>query len=290
MTRIRTIAAMGALALILAACGGLKDDGKGGSGSGGGEISHPMGANELVLRWEYQGGFVAPEYTLTRPPSWSLYGDGSLIVEGPVIEIYPGPALPNLLVTRLSEDGIQAILRAARDAGLMNGDASYPYPCVADAPDTVFTTNAEGTTSVVSATALGNTDGGACPNVDTAARKDLAGFLSKIGDLATMLPSGSIGTEEPYAYSEIRIYAMPYQGQPDVPQERVAWPLATPLDSFGDPQQVGIQDARCGVVSGADLDTLMPLMQGANELTPWTSGGSRYRLILRPLLPDEHGC
>lgn len=289
MTRIRTIAAMGALALILAACGGLKDDGKGGSGSGG-EISHPTGADQLVLRWEYQGGFVAVEYTLTRPPSWSLYGDGRLIVEGPVIEIYPGPALPNLLATRLSEDGIQAILRAAKDAGLMNGDASYPYPCVADAPNTVFTTNAGGTTSVVSATALGTVDGGACPKVDTAARKDLGGFLSKIGDLASFLPSGSIGTEEPYASSEIRIYATPYQGQPDVPQEPVTWPLATPLDSFGDAQQVGIQDARCGVVKGADLDTLMPLMQGANELTPWTSGGSRYGLILRALLPDEHGC
>jgi hypothetical protein len=43
-------------------------------------------------------------------------------------------------------------------------------------------------------------------------------------------------------------------------------------------------------VSGADLDTLWPLMQGANDLTPWSSGKAEYRLILRPLLPDEHGC
>jgi hypothetical protein len=289
MTRIRTIAAISTLTLVLVACGGLKDEGKNGGGSGGG-IAHPTGSDQLVLRWEYQGGFVAPEYTLTRPPSWSLYGDGRLVTEGPMIEIYPGPALPNLLVTRITEDGIQAILQAAKDAGLMNGDASYPYPCVADAPDTVFTTNAGGTTSVVSATALGDAGGGACPNVDTAARKDLADFLAKLGDLASFLPSGSVGTEESYASSEIRIYAMPYDGQPDVPQEPVAWPLTTPLDSFGDPQQVGIQDARCGVVTGADLEALMPLLQQANQLTPWTSGGARYRLVVRPLLPDEHGC
>ena len=56
------------------------------------------------------GGFVAPSYSLKPVPAFSLYGDGRLIIEGPQIEIYPGPALPNLLVTRISEDGVQAIL------------------------------------------------------------------------------------------------------------------------------------------------------------------------------------
>ena len=28
----------------------------------------------------------------------------------------------------------------------------------------------------------------------------------------------------------------------------------------------------------------------ANGLTPWTSGGTDYHLIFRPLLPDEHTC
>ena len=54
--------------------------------------------------------------------------------------------------------------------------------------------------------------------------------------------------------------------------------------------QGGLAEARCGVVSGADLDALWPLMQAANDLTPWVSDGKEYRLILRPLLPDEHGC
>ena len=289
MTRIRTIAVVSALALALAACGELEDGGSGGSG-GGGEIDHPTGANELVLRWEYSGGFVAYEYLLKRLPSWSLYGDGRLILEGPMIEIYPSPALPNLLVTRLSEDGVQAILQAAEAAGLMDGDTTYGYPCVTDAADTVFTTNAGGSTSVVSAYALGDAMGGSCPNVDDVARQELFDFQMKIGDLASFLPEGSIGAEEPYVYDEVRIYAVTYQGQPDLPQQPVTWPLATALGAFGDQAQGGLQDARCGVVSGADLDVLTPLMQGANELTPWTSGDAEYRLILRPLLPDEHSC
>jgi len=288
MTRIRTIAVVSALALALAACGGLKDDGSGGGGGGG--IDHATGADELVLRWEYSGGFVPYEYLLKRLPSWSLYGDGRLILEGPMIEIYPSPALPNLLVTRLAEDGVQAILKAAEVAGLMKGDASYDYPCITDVPTTVFTLTAGGSTSVVSAYALGEAMAGSCPNVDDEARQKLFDFQMKLGDLASFLPEGSMGAEEPYVYDEVRIHALPYQGQPDPPQQPVEWPLAMALGAFGDKAQGGLQDARCGVVSGADLGALMPLMQGANELTPWTSGGTEYRLILRPLLPDEHSC
>ena len=46
----------------------------------------------------------------------------------------------------------------------------------------------------------------------------------------------------------------------------------------------------CGTVTGGDLATLLPLLQKANQLTPWASGGRRYALTFRPLLPDETGC
>lgn len=288
MRRTRMAAAVAAIAMVLAACGGLNDDGNGGAGSGG-EIPHPTGADELVLRVEYSGGFIPYEYSLKRVPSWSLYGDGRLIVEGPVIEIYPGPALPNLQVTRLSEDGVQAILAAAKDGGLMDGDATYDYPCVTDAASTVFTTNAGGSTSVVSAYALGDAMGGTCQGVDDEARQRLVEFQAQLGDLASFLPEGSIGSQEPYAEDEMRVYVLRYQGQPDLPQEPVAWPLSGDLASFGDPFG-DLADARCGAVTGTELDTLGPLVEAANELTPWDSGGERYRLVFRPLLPDEHGC
>jgi len=48
---------------------------------------------------------------------------------------------------------------------------------------------------------------------------------------------------------------------------------------------------RCGVVTGDDLTSLLAAAaKDANAHTPWTSGGTEYHLILRPLLPDEHGC
>lgn len=284
----RTAAALAAVALLSAACGRLTDDGP---GSGGDTISHPTGADELVLRIDVGGGFVPVEYNLAAIPGVSIYGDGRMIVTGPVIEIYPGPALPNLQVTQLSEDALQAILRAAEDAGLMGGDATYDYPCVTDLPTTTFTVVAEGKTNVVSAYALGFEAGaGDCEGVDTAAREDLAAFQSQLGDLESLAPEGSIGATEPYVTSEMRVFALPDGGESDLPQEPVEWPVTGSLDTFGEPIDVP-EDARCGVVEDPELsEALLPAAAAANQLTPWTSDGERYSLIFRPLLPDEHGC
>jgi hypothetical protein len=84
----------------------------------------------------------------------------------------------------------------------------------------------------------------------------------------------------------------PYAGQyPNMKQEPIEWPLSTGLASFGEPMSDGaLQDARCGVVGGGDLTTLMPDLQRANQLTPWSSDGADHSLLLRPLLPDEHTC
>lgn len=288
---MRSTAMIVAGALLLAACGRLT--GGGGTGTtgptGGPGIEHPTGADELVLRVEQRDGFVPFEYTLTQVPSWSLYGDGRVIVVGPQIEIYPGPALPNLLVFRLTEEGVQVVLAAARDAGLMDRDASYPNPCITDVPATVFTTTAGGRTTVVSADAL-EMGPSACPGVDDEARAKLETFWSKLTDLASWLPQGSVGAEEPYIATEIRIYVRPYRGEPDLAQEPIAWPLDTPLADFGEPFEGAGENMRCGVVSGAELETLLPLLERANQLTPWESAGERYGLLLRPLLPDEHGC
>ena len=291
-------------ALILSACGRLNDDGPGAGGTGstgttggtggtgGTGIDHPAGADDLVLRVATGGGFVAVEWSLRTLPGFSLYGDGRLIVEGPMIEIYPGPALPNLQVRQVSEDAVQAILAEAERAGLLGRDASYEYPCIADAPTTTFTVNAEGATHTISAYALGFEEGSgqaSCAHVDTDARAKLSAFWQKLGDLRSWLPTDTVGEETAFTPTQMRVYVRPYQGDVELDQQPVEWPLSTPLASFGDPDP-NLSDTRCGVVSGDDLAALLPLAQSANELTPWTSEGTSYGLIFRPLLPDEHTC
>ncbi len=288
--------ALAAVAVIASACGGLANDDPGSGGTAGATgatgIEHPTGADQLILRMAYEGGFVPYEYTLGSTPFWSLFGDGTLIVPGPQIEIYPGPALPNLTATPVSEEGIQAILEAARDAGLTDGDANYGDQCIADAATTVFTTDADGQTSVVSAYALdvGEPAGTCGSDEDAAARAKLAAFQAKLTDLSSWLPDGSLGTERPYDPTEMRVYVLPYQGDAELPQGPIEWPLEPPLDAFGEPVQNAPAATRCGVVAGDDLTTLLAAAKDANALTPWTSGGTEYQLIFRPLLPDEHAC
>ena len=297
MNAKRVVVTIAALAVLAAGCGRLNDGpgdagGSGGSGaSGAGAISHPTGADELVMRVEYEGGFVPYGFTLSNMPAWSLFGDGTLITQGPQIEIYPPPALPSLIRTPITEDGVQAILQAAQDAGLMDGDANYGDQCIADAATTVFTTYANGSRSVVSAYALDvGEPGGTCGSTqDAKARAGLAGFQAKLGDLTSWLPPGSVGQETPFDPTEMRVYVLPYQRDPQLPQEAIDWPVDTPLSAFGATLS-GDAQTRCGVVAGDELERVYAAAQSANQLTPWMSDGEKYQLILRPLLPDEDGC
>jgi hypothetical protein len=72
-------------------------------------------------------------------------------------------------------------------------------------------------------------------------------------------------------------------------QPTAAWPLATPLATFGVPAvpDRGIAGLRQGAVFGADAATLGPVLVAASSQTAFSSGGMLYTLYVRPLLPDE---
>jgi hypothetical protein len=281
----RFLAILAVVAAVTTSCAGLR------SSAGDDGIDHPTGASDLILRVHAGGGFVPVDYTLREIPFFSIYGDGRLVTLGPQIEIYPGPALPNLQVTHISEDGIQAILQAARDAGLFGPDVRYDHPGIADASTTTFTVVAEGRRHVISGYALGFDEqpSGLISEEDAAARRKLNDFQMKLGDLRSWLPAGTVSDEEPFGFDELRIFVRDEPPQDDaLPQNELPWPLSPGLADFG--AVVPDLDIRCGSVQGPDLDALLPLAQRANELTPWGNDGHLYGLILRPLLPDESGC
>ena len=283
------------VALLTAACTAA---GAGSASSASGSpavtgIAYPTGTKDLVLRLRYVGGFVAPAAHLLDIPVISVYGDGTVVVPGPQIAIYPGPALPNLQRATITPAGIQVLLEAARNAGLLGPDAHYDLGGIMDAASAEFSVNADGRIHTISAYALmegGPAPQGTDPTV-VEARAKLAAFQAQLGGLEALLGSelGSWSTYKADAVQLIVNAGAPDDGQ-GLMQPPVAWPLSTPLARFGETLPTLMQGQRCGVVSGTDLDLLMPLLQKANTLTPWTDADASFGIMVRPLLPGEQGC
>lgn len=280
------------VAAVLAACGpaGEDADGDGSPSPSPGALEHPTGPEELVVRVTVGGGFVPMEFNLTELPAFSLYGDGTVVVPGPQIAIFPGPALPNLLERHVTEQGIQRILQAARAAGLQGPERNLRVDRVADAPTTTFTVVAEGEVHTTSAYALGIDAGpGGEGDDQDEIRRQLRVFQEDLTGLAEWMP-GEVSEEQPYEYERLRLFVRP--GRPaaeeELEQAEVQWPLDVSLAAFGEPH--GQTGYRCGVVEGDRLEQLLPQAEQANQLTPWVSDEEVYSLLFRPLLPDEAGC
>lgn len=259
-------------------------------------IGYSREAGSVVARIEYAGGFVPQEFLVTRLPILSLYGDGRILTEGPQIAIYPAPALPNIQMGTLTDEGIQMILEAAGEAGLLDGDKHYPYDMIADAATTVFTITVNGETHTVSAYALGDVDLSGMPGIpadEIEARRRLTEFQAKVVDYFSWLPETAI--EEPresFPIERLQIVSRPADLQEtadDIDPGKADWPLETPLAEIGEPFEF-MEQARCVTLEGAELESVLSALQGTNQLTAWESDGEEYALLLRPILPDEQGC
>lgn len=291
--------------MLVAACG--EADANSGNSDSAAEptpteepIAYPQGADDVVVRIENTGGFVPQEFLVTHMPVFSLYGDGRAIIEGPQIMIYPGPALPNLQMGTLTDEGIQKILEAAAEAGLLDGDKHYTMDGIADAGTTVFTVTANGVTHTVSAYALDITSLPGIPAEDAEdaedveARQKLIEFQQKMVDYTSWLPATAIAeAQAEFPIERLQIVTRPAglntPSDESVKPGEQEWPLEIPLAEIGEPFPF-MEQARCAVIEGADLDTLMPALRDANQITRWTSDGEEYSLLIRPLLPDEQGC
>jgi hypothetical protein len=275
----RSLLALGLFPFALAACT-TNDPGFGGEPTG------PDASAHLVVRIEEAGGFVPAEYTFTRQPTIVIMSDGRIYTTPPQIEIYPSPIAVSYEVREVTADGVEAIIDRAIEAGLTEDGTKGPDENgaqVADASTTVFTfVDRDGTEHVVSAYALGFDVG-----TETPERQALAEFRDDLGDLDSWMPDGSVSADsEVVAAETLRVGVNAYTGDEALPQDERTWPLSTSLDAFGEARSEGIVD-RCGTLAGNDLATFLEAAAGANVLTPWTSDGQRYALLLDPLTPDE---
>jgi hypothetical protein len=243
-----------------------------------GGLEHPTGAHDIVLRFEETGGFVPIEANATYTPSFTLYGDGTVVFRDPTAvppEVVNNVQRPvPLMVARLGEDAIQALLSEALGRGGL-AIAQGPYMGMgADIPTSTFTIAAGGKTKQVSVTALS-------PEMheqDKVIVGQLAAFaerLWKFGD--------SVGTEEHYVPASYRGILMKVD-QPFGPVIAWPWKDLTPADFNGGENDVFLTRT----MSPAEVDALgIPSINGGMTGVALQSEGSIYTLSLRPLLPEE---
>jgi hypothetical protein len=273
-TRGARTAAVAALSLVLAACAR-----PGVAGDGGGSPYEP---DDLVLQMAWTDGFVTPQLLTARLPIVSVYGDGRVVTQGPVVAVFPGPALPNLQLQRIGPDAVQDLVDRALDAGV--GDtADLGMPPVADLPSTRFTvdTGLEVVRREVYALSVVDELAGLTEE-QVAARAELRSFADELTALS------ADGTE-PYRPAAVAAVVTPYTppdasepAQPEVPWPGPALP-GEPLDSA--------LGTSCLVATGDDAAAVLEAARSATSLTPWVGpDGARWSVTFRPLLPHETGC
>ena len=284
--KVRPFAASILLILLMSCADAPADPG---AGSG---IDHSTDGHDVLVRVAFEGGFVPLEWTYRSLPSFSLYGDGTLVMPGAQIELYPGPALPSISTRPVTEEGIQRTLEEALRSiqGVPDEMLDMGSVGLADVPTTVITIRAGDVDRTIKVYGLSELT--ERPQHMSAeefqARGQLQQLVTKLEGLATWLPDGSLGTETSYEGSGARLFVSEYR-KGDLPQEPITWPLQGDLHRFGD-GAIGSETYRCGIVEGTEWTTLREAASQANELTPWSESGARFSILFRPLLPDERGC
>lgn len=284
MTRTRGLLTAAAVPLIMMA--GCARPGEAGSAADPvtESASAPASAATVLVRIAQEGGFVPTNYAYGRLPDITVYSDGRVINNGPVPMIYPGPALPNLLVSKITPERAQQWADDAVKAGVKTG-ADLGMPGVADIPDTVITAVSGGKTETVRVSALRQAQA-TDPNLTAAqqaARKKLTSYADDLTGFA-----GSTSSPAPDAYQPASLVALVEEYVAgDVKQPEVAWPgPALPGAELNPGTKL-----HCVAVTGAEKDTVQTAAEKANQLTPWTYGGKQWKVTFRPLLPDETaGC
>ncbi|MDY7085575.1 MAG: hypothetical protein SYR96_10755 [Actinomycetota bacterium] len=287
MTRLRgTLIAAAVPLFLIAACaqpGATGTDA--GAPAPGSSSASPQSGDELVARVESYGGFVPPDRTIGTLPAVSVYADGRVITEGPVPAIYPGPALPNIQVVTLDADQLRKVVEEG--AATVRPGTDYGQPNVADAPTTRVTVNTNRGVQSVSVMALNEAQAKdpMLTDAQQAARAKLAAYVKMLRDLGS---GDGDAASKPYVPEALAVLARPWTAQTggEPAQPAIAWPgPALPGDYLNPALKIG-----CVLVTGADLDKVTTAAKKANQMTPWTTGGQKYLINFRPLLPDEKGC
>lgn len=281
------------LAALLAACGDPSTEPAGAGPStdpsldpsGGTEIQHPTDAGSAVIRITYEGGFVPQGHAFVNTPTLIVSGDGRVFVPGAVAEIYPGPLLAPIGVRSITEAGVQRLLALADRAGLLASPPDYSSAAdttIADAPNTVVTISANGSTYVHRAYALGIATGDQTGTAgeSTSERQALLGFVQMASDLPAAAGAETLGEETMLAHGEFRLQSYVITDADIASIE----PAPMVVDW---PDSVGVDLASANECARVSADAARTLFADANQNTFFRDDDATYRLAVAGVLPGD---
>ena len=286
---IGSVVAVAGLAIVASACG---SDGAQSSPSSDstlppvatddpatGRYNHPTGADDVVVSYAELGGFTTREFAFQQTPTVLVSGDGRVFSPGAQIEIYPGPLLPAVQVQTITETGIQNLLAAAADAGLL-ADIDYTIDSnVADASTATVTISADGDTWTHEAYALGfaGPDG----VEPTPERQALLAFVTQLSELSKLAGAENLGETSLFEPTEYAMEATPIDdvsayGADGIEPTIEEWPADV---------SVRLVDASsCVTVPAPEIGELLA---AANQLTFFTDAEVTYQVVARPVIPGS---
>lgn len=243
----------------------------------------PVVVTDAIIEFGYYGGFTTREVAFQMQPQLVVTTDGHLITPAPTPAIFPGPLLPADSIQTITQDGIDALIAAARDAGLL-ADLSYePIENIADASTATLRLTVDGTTYVHEAYALGiggldddlssELGGGGSTN-----RSAFEGFADLLGNVEAIVGADALGDPEPYRPSSYQLLAEPAGSPADLEADAVVvdWPAST-----------GVTLAGTTECTSVDAANVRDLLDAATQLTYFTEDGVAYRLVARPSYPGR---
>lgn len=213
-----------------------------------------------------------------------------VIVHGPIPAIFPGPILPNLQQRSISQAGIDAIVAAARAAGLLDG----PTDLVGVPLPGAQTGHIRFVIDGVEREVIGRTDSQiVCITTPCeappATPEAFGGFWSLLSNLDASM-ANELGAPAPTDPERLAILLTEPRLDATLPPVSKPWPLDEPIAAFGVvfATPPGTPPVRCGVVEGDALAAVLAAFRQGNALTRWTGpGGDQRGVVVRALFPGE---
>lgn len=285
--RPRTIGLVVVVALlVLPACGSGSEPPASAPGT-----QVPRDPQQRILTVLTTGGFTSAGDRLSDFPTFVLFGDGRLFTSE--YDRMRPPPVPPVELRRLTPEGVDALVAAAREVRLDEPEDDFGFPGITDVATTYFRLNADGTESLSGVYALGVTNRG--PQVDERVwerRLEVQAFHERMFSVEEWLPERTVGAPEVFSPERYLLFT-DFAGNLDEVLPGHAPPLEWPSDMPEGSPVAGptAADATCAVVTP---EQAQPFVDAASQnpvpASTWVQGDRLVGAYLRPLLPDESDC